>query len=171
MNSNPSVPIISVVGWANSGKTTFLEKLVTELKKQGYRVGVIKHHPGSFEIDRPGKDTWRMARAGAVCTAISGPGKVGLVLQTEGDLSPVEIAALMPGVDLIITEGYKRERFPQIEIRGAGSTESRPAAKEEQLDAVVGEKPLCPESVPCFSPEDAPGVAEFIIKKYLNCIN
>lgn len=167
MNNKTSVPIISVVGWADSGKTTFLEKLVAELKRRGCRLGVIKHHRGPFEIDRPGKDTWRMARAGAACTAIAGPGRVGLVLETEGDLSPGEIAALMPGMDLVITEGYKGENYPQIEVRRPGCGEERPAAREEHLAAVVGDKTLCSEGVPCFSPDDAVSVADFIIEHYL----
>lgn len=168
MSNNPSVPVISVVGWANSGKTTFLEKLVTELKQRGFKVGVIKHHHhGTFEIDQPGKDTWRMARAGAVCTAVSGPGKVGLVLETETEMRPGEIAALMPGVDIVITEGYKRECFPQIEVRRAGCGEERPAARDGQLAAVVGDKLYGGENVPCFKTDDVRGVADFIQANYL----
>ncbi len=167
MNSNRAVPVISVVGWANSGKTTFLEKLVTELKERGFRVGIIKHHRGPFEIDKPGKDTWRMARAGAVCTAIAGPGKVGLVLETEEDMRPGEIAALMPGMDIVITEGYKQECLPQIEVRRAGCGEERPAAKDGQLVALVGDKLSCCEGIPCFNINDASGLADFIEANYL----
>ena len=167
MSSNHAVPVISVVGWANSGKTTFLEKLVTELKERGCRVGIIKHHRGAFEIDKPGKDTWRMARAGAVCTAISGPGKVGLMLETTGDMRPEEIAALMPGMDIIITEGYKQERLPQIEVCRAGCGEEQPAARNGQLVAVVGEKLYRSEGIPCFNINDASGVADFIEANYL----
>ncbi|KJS10458.1 MAG: hypothetical protein JL56_12570 [Desulfotomaculum sp. BICA1-6] len=167
MSSNYAVPVISVVGWANSGKTTFLEKLVTELKQRGCRVGIIKHHRGTFEIDKPGKDTWRMARAGAVCTAIAGPGKVGLVLETEADMRPEEIAALMPGMDIIITEGYKQERLPQIEVCRAGCKEERSAARDGQLVAVVGEKLYRSVGIPCFNIDDASGVADFIAANYL----
>ena len=166
---NLSVPVLSVVGWANSGKTTFLEKLLTELKQRGCRVGFIKHHHrGTFEFDQPGKDTWRMARAGAVCTAVAGPGKVGLVLETETEMGPGEIAALMPGVDIVITEGYKGESFPQIEVRRAGYGEERPAAREGQLVAVVGDKLYGGEDVPCFKIDDISGVADLILTNYLH---
>ena len=168
MNNKTAVPILSVVGWSGTGKTTFLEKLVARLKDSGYRVGFIKHHRGPFDIDRPGKDTWRLAGAGAACTAIAGPGKVGLVLQVEGEMSPADIAALMPGMDLIITEGYKREGLPQIEVRRAGCGAEPPAARDGQLVAVVGEKRPCAGSVPFYDINDAAGVADFIVNNFLD---
>ena len=58
-------PIISIVGKSNSGKTTFLEKVVRELKRRGYRVAVVKHSTHDIKIDQPGKDTWRLAQAGS----------------------------------------------------------------------------------------------------------
>lgn len=167
MKSN-RVPVISIVGWAGTGKTTFLEKLVAAMKERGFRVGVIKHHHGPFELDIPGKDTWRLARAGAACTAIAGPGKAGLVLQVDGEVSPGAIAAMMPGVDLVFTEGYKQGPFPQIEVRRAGCGEGKPASRPEQLVAVVGERGLCPENVPRFDPGNITGAADFIIDKYLH---
>lgn len=168
MENRKPVPVISVVGWAGSGKTTFLEKLVGELKSRGYRVGVIKHHRGPFEIDRPGKDTWRLARAGAACTAIAGPGRVGLVLQTAGELPPAEIAQLMPGMDLVITEGYKGENFPQLEVRRAESYSGVPASRPGQLLAVVtADQALGTPGKPCFDPAEAAAVADLIVKNYL----
>lgn len=161
------VPIISIVGWANTGKTTYLAKLVSQMRARDFRVGVIKHHHGSFEIDKPGKDTWLLARAGAVCTAIAGPGKVGLVMETDGDPAPDEVAALMPGVDIIFTEGYKKGPFPQIEVCRAGCGEGKPASRPEQLVAVVGERAYCSEEVPCFDAEDAVSLADFIVEKFL----
>ena len=168
MRDKTAVPILSVVGWSGTGKTTFLEKLVTRLKDRGYRVGFIKHHRGPFDIDRPGKDTWRLAGAGAACTAIAGPGKVGLVLQVEGEMSPVDIAALMPGMDLIITEGYKQEGFPQIEVRRAGCGAGPSAARDGQLVAVVGDNRALAGSVPCYDIDDAAGVADFIVNNFLD---
>jgi len=160
------VPVISIVGWSGTGKTTFLEKLVAEMKARGYRIGVIKHHHGPFEIDQPGKDTWRLARAGAICTAISGPGKVGLVLETEVDCTPGEITRLMPGVDLVFTEGYKHGKHPQIQVRRQGYGDGKPASRQEQLMAIVADYSLCNGDVPCFKPSDALGVAQLIIEMF-----
>ena len=164
--SNNSVPVISVVGWSNSGKTTFLEQLVTELKARGIKVGIIKHHHGPVEIDRPGKDTWRLFQAGAEYTAIAGLGKIGLVIRSEEEMTCGAIAALMPGVDLIIAEGYKNSSYPQIEVRRAGHYQGEPASKAGQLAAVFGDKAFCEEGVPCFGGEDIKGIAGFIIDQY-----
>ncbi|MCL2338294.1 MAG: molybdopterin-guanine dinucleotide biosynthesis protein MobB, partial [Firmicutes bacterium] len=74
----------------------------------------------------------------------------------------------MPGVDIVITEGYKGESFPQIEVRRAGYGEERPAAREGQLVAVVGDKLYGGEDVPCFKIDDISGVADLILTNYLH---
>jgi len=72
------IPVVSIVGKSNSGKTTLLEKLIPELKRRGYRVATVKHDTHGFEIDRPGKDTWRLAQAGADAVVISSGDKLAL---------------------------------------------------------------------------------------------
>lgn len=161
------IPVVSVVGWSGSGKTTFLEQLVAVLKEQGIRVGVIKHHHGDLALDVPGTDTWRLKRAGAVCTVIAGNNQVGLVLDAEGGMGPHAIVAMLPELDLILTEGYKGGPYPQLEVRRAGAGADKPAARSELLVAVVGEPSLGQAGVPCFKPDDARGVANFLQQKYL----
>ncbi len=73
------IPIVSFVGKANSGKTTLLEKVVRELKLKGYRVAVIKHSPHGFEMDHPGKDSWRLTQAGSDIVALSSSDKAVFV--------------------------------------------------------------------------------------------
>src|SRR5512143_21431 len=85
------IPIVSVVGKSDSGKTTLLEKLVKELTSRGYRIGTIKHDVHSFEIDHPGKDSWRHKQAGASATVISSPAKLALVVDTDHDHTLAEI--------------------------------------------------------------------------------
>lgn len=110
-------PILSIIGKSSSGKTTLLEKLIPELKRRGWRVATIKHHshPG-FEIDIPGKDTWRHARAGSDHVVIAAPDKVASIRKLEAPLSLDEIAAGITDVDLILTEGYKRAGKPALEV-------------------------------------------------------
>jgi molybdopterin-guanine dinucleotide biosynthesis protein MobB len=76
-------PIVSIVGRTNSGKTTLIEKLIPELKKRGYKVGVIKHTKHQFEIDHPGKDTWRMTKAGADTVVIVSDKKLAMIRTTN----------------------------------------------------------------------------------------
>ena len=86
-----SIPLVCVVGRSKSGKTTLLEKLIRELKNRGYRIGTIKHHshPG-IEMDKPGKDTWRHARAGRDHVVIAAPDQVASIRRVERDAQSSE---------------------------------------------------------------------------------
>ena len=110
-------PIISIVGKSSSGKTSFLEYLLPELRKQGYKVGTIKHDVHGFDIDKPGKDTWRHKQAGANLVLISSPEKLALIKDVDHDSELDELRQhYVKDVDLILTEGYKSGDKPKIEI-------------------------------------------------------
>lgn len=154
------IPVLSFVGQSNSGKTTCLVKLIAEMKRRGYKVGIIKHHKADFAIDCPGKDTWRHAEAGADVVCISAPGKMAMINRVDNELSLNEIARRFSGVDLIFTEGYKQENKPKIEVfRKAVCKE--PVARKEELLAVVGDVRLY-EDIPLFEPDDPRPLADFI---------
>ncbi len=148
------IPIISVVGQSNSGKTTYLEKLISELKNRGYKVAVIKHHHNDFEIDMPGKDTWRHTQAGADTVCLASPAKVAIIRKTDQELPLDQIASFIDNVDIIITEGYKQESKPKIEVyrQAAGN---QPLGVKPELLAVVSDTLLYQE-IPHF-PLDDPG--------------
>src|SRR3972149_11526910 len=109
--------IISIVGKSNSGKTTIIEKLLPEIVKRGYKVATVKHHShDDFQIDVEGKDSWRHAKAGATRVIISSPTKFAVIGKTEEDTSLNKIRSkYCDGMDIIITEGYKKEQHPKIE--------------------------------------------------------
>lgn len=110
-------PIVSIVGKSDSGKTTLIEKLIPEMLQRGYKVGVIKHDAHSFDIDHPGKDSWRHKQAGAAITVISSAEKIGVVRDVDRELTLDEIAsAYLTNVDIVLTEGFKREAKPKIEV-------------------------------------------------------
>ncbi|HHP51133.1 MAG TPA: molybdopterin-guanine dinucleotide biosynthesis protein B [Moorella mulderi] len=158
-------PIISVVGPSNSGKTNLITRLVPELKCRGYKVATIKHDAHDFEIDHPGKDSWLHARAGADVVLISSPYKVALIEKVEAELQLEEvIKRILSPVDLIITEGYKREKYPKIEVFLPGR-QAPSVSPPEELIAVVGEAPPLP--VPRFSWDDMSLLADFIEERYL----
>lgn len=161
------VPIISIVGASDSGKTTFLEKLIPEIAGRGYLVGAIKHDVHGFEMDREGKDTWRLKRAGANTVSISSPSGIGLVRTVGSELSLDEIAArLFWTEDLLITEGFKSAHFPKIEIFRK-AVEPRPVCgPESNLAAIVSDDHV-ETGVPVFSFSDVSGVADFIEKRWL----
>ena len=160
---NMTIPIISVVGWHNAGKTTFIEYLVAELKRRGFRVATIKHSREDFELDRPGTDTFRYAQAGSDVIAISGRHRMALIEQREIEMTLEEIVMRLPeSLDLIILEGYKQARVPKIEVVRSEAGEGRISAPEELLaliaDGPVGEG----ERAKCFTSTDAPRVVDLL---------
>jgi len=164
-----SVPVVGLAGYSGSGKTTFLEKLIAELKGRGYRVGVIKHTSHPVEFDRPGKDTWRHARAGADVVVLASPDNVAVVRKYQSPPQPEDVLPLVDGVDLIIIEGFKKGSWPKLEII-RDEVPERPVIPAEELLAVVGgSTPV--EGAPFYGLEDASAVADLLEQQYLkkNC--
>ncbi len=152
------IPVVSFIGRSGVGKTTYLEKLIARLKSRGYRVGVIKHDIHGFEMDRPGKDTWRHAQAGADVVCISSFEKFAMIKKMQRDMPLDEIVALVDDVDIILVEGYKNHSAQRVEIyRQAAGRE--PLGRPADIFAVVSDVPLYP-GVPHFDLEDP---ADFII--------
>ena len=115
ISEKTETPIISIVGASGAGKTTLLEKLIPALSRRGYKTGTIKHDIHGFEIDRPGKDSWRHKHAGASSTIISSPFQIGMVMDVDHDHGLDELAPFLANVDVILTEGYKREYKAKFE--------------------------------------------------------
>ncbi len=161
-----TAPILSIIGKSNSGKTTLLEKLIPELRRRGYRVATIKHHAhAGFEIDQPGKDTWRHAQAGSQVVVITAPEKLALIEQLDHELSLDEVAARIDGVDIILTEGWKLAGKPAIEVlRKARSQE--PVGDPGHLIAFATDLPL-ETDLPVFDLNDIPAIARFIEDQFL----
>lgn len=164
------IPIISVIGASHVGKTTFLEKLIAELTGRGWRVAVIKHATHGFEIDTPGKDSWRHAKAGAVAVAISSTNKLALIRQSDREVSLDDLALLVSAeADLVLTEGYRSEGRFKIEVLREGIPSS-PACRLEDLFALVTDRPQ-PTGVPQFGLDDARGVSDLIEERILRSDN
>jgi molybdopterin-guanine dinucleotide biosynthesis protein B len=161
------IPIISIVGKSDSGKTTLIEKLVPELTRRGYRVATVKHDMHGFEVDREGKDSWRHKQAGAHTVVISSPQKLALIRDVEKDLTLDEIRGKwIQDVDLILSEGYKRDVQPKIEIFRKEKHKKLLCTKKDNLIAIVSNQKFR-VGVPCFDLEDMRSLANFIEKEAL----
>lgn len=137
-------PVLSFTAYSNTGKTTYLEKLIPCLKKAGLRIAVIKHDGHDFQADIKGKDSWRFAQAGAEVVAVASGARFALFQYGPVDVDT--IVAHITDVDLIITEGYKHGPFPKIALFRAGSGKGLSVPAEECL-AIVGdyrERVSCP---------------------------
>ena len=110
-----SPPVFGVVGWKNSGKTTLMANLIQELTRRGFAISVIKHAHAKFEIDHPGRDSFKMREAGARQVMLSSPRRFALMREL-GDAPEMTFAELLPYAglcDLVLVEGYKREVIPE----------------------------------------------------------
>lgn len=152
--------LVSIVGQSGCGKTTFLEKLVPELKRRGLRVAVVKHHAHPTPLDTVGKDSWRFAEAGADAVLVSSPAEVARFERPPRELTLAELAARLDGFDLILTEGFKRESAPKIEVSRAAHGTAL-VSREEELVAVVCDY-AAPARAPRYALDDAAGVADLI---------
>jgi molybdopterin-guanine dinucleotide biosynthesis protein B len=165
MRANGGVPTVSLVGKSGVGKTTALERVIRELKERGYRVGTVKHDTHGFDVDRPGKDSWRHAQAGSDVVVLSGPRKMALIRQLDEEMPLDEIVRLMRDVDIVITEGYKRGRKPKIEVvRMERGTEL--LCEAEELIGIMTDYPI-DMPVPQFALDDAVGVVNLLEELYL----
>jgi len=158
----PSAPaLVAVVGKSDSGKTTVIERLVPELRALGLRVGTVKHDAHSFEIDHPGKDSWRHGQAGAEAYAISSPERFAFIARVDEELPLTTLArGYFSGFDLLLAEGYKRSAPHRIEVfrRAAGHRE--PLCAPGESIALVTDTDLPHDHR--FALDDAAGLARFI---------
>lgn len=167
-----SAPVVSIVAKSGTGKTTLVVKLIKRLTEKGYRVGVIKHDAHRFDIDHEGKDSWRMTQAGADTMVISSPEKLAMVKKydVENEPGPGDIvAAYFPDVDIVLTEGYKKNSFPKIEVHRKERSSTllcRGEMNDSQLMAVASDEKLQLD-VPVFDIDDDSGISAFIEEKFL----
>ena len=162
---DPSLPpVISIVGKSGTGKTTLLEKLLHQLKEHGLRVGVLKHHHHLSSFDVPGKDTYRLAAAGADIVAGVSPVQVAVFRRKDssGDLDGV-IADTFEGMDVVLTEGHKRGPYPKIEVQRVARSDEL-LCRTEELIALVTDRHRQDFPVPQFGLDDAPGVCRLVIE-------
>ena len=159
-------PMLCIVGFSGSGKTTITEGLIETLKKRGFRVGTIKHDVHGFEMDRPGKDSWRHKQAGSATTIITSPRQIGMVMDVDHDHHPFELLPFLAGMDIVLVEGFKRAPLAKIEVFRP-ETGKPPACKgDRHLLAVVSAVPLN-WGVPRYSPNDFEGLCDFILARLL----
>ena len=161
-NQRATPPLVCIVGNSGSGKTTFIERLIPELKRRGLKVGTLKHDVHGFEMDKPGKDSWRHKQAGASTTIISSSQKIGIVMDVNHDHRPDELLTLFQGMDIILAEGYKRADRPKLEIFRAEITKEPLSKEDKSLLAIVSDTTVDLD-VPRFFTKDIKGVTDFLL--------
>lgn len=163
-----SPPIFGVVGWKNSGKTTLMTNLIREFADRGLVVSVIKHAHAKFEIDHPGRDSFKMREAGARQVILSSPRRFALMREL-GDAPEMTFDELMPYAgpsDLVLVEGYKRDAYPKIEVRRDGAMSREPLPAEfPNVMAIASDRPEAEkEPLPIFPIDDTARIVDFIVE-------
>ena len=161
--TDPDLPIIGFAAWSGTGKTTLLEKLIPELTKRGLRLAVLKHAHHDFDLDQPGKDSWRLRQAGANQVLIASARRHAHLIETpQGEPSLAELLAKLDrrALDLILVEGFKHDPIPKIALHRAALGKPLPEVRPEELLAVASDVPL-DLTVPQL-PFNEIGIADFI---------
>jgi molybdopterin-guanine dinucleotide biosynthesis protein MobB len=159
------VPVISFVGNSGVGKTTFLEKLIVVLKARGLRVAAVKHDVHKFEIDYPGKDSWRLTQAGSDVVIISAGDKLALIEHPETERTLSDLVRMVADrVDVVLTEGYRGAAAMKIEVSRKAHSHIL-TARLDDLIAIVTDQPF-EYPVPQFDLNDAEAVADFLTRRF-----
>ncbi len=151
---------------SGTGKTTLVEAIIKILASRGYRVGAIKHDAHDFEIDKPGKDSYRFTAAGAATTIIASKEKTAVVKQ---NLEPPALEVLLEqycaGLDLVVVEGFKDSSLPKIEVHRQAHCPPQTLAEEgthRNIVAIVSDAP-CATGLPMLDLNDPQQVVDFIL--------
>jgi molybdopterin-guanine dinucleotide biosynthesis protein B len=158
------VKALGFVGRSGSGKTTLIERLIPLLVQRGLTVSALKHAHHGFDIDRPGKDSFRLRAAGAAQVMVAAPQRWALMTELRGPPPRLDqlLAQLAP-CDLVLVEGFRSERsVPRIEVRGHEAAEPAPAAPEPI--AIVCDDPV-DSALPRFARDDVAAIAAFIVEQ------
>ena len=153
-----------VVGWKNSGKTGLMERLVTEFVSRGLAVSTLKHAHHRFDVDHPGKDSFRHREAGATEVLLSSRNRWALMheMRDEEEMPLDDLLAKLSPVDLVLIEGYKRDRHPKVEAHRAETRNPLIALTDETVRAIASDSGAAAEGRPTFDLDDTKTIADFI---------
>lgn len=156
--------VIGVAGFKNAGKTTLVERLVTELTSRGWRISTVKHAHHSFDIDHEGRDSFRHRKAGATEVAVVSRHRWAIIHEMrEEDEPPLDdILAKLAPCDLVIVEGYKRDTHDKIEVRNVELDHPKLAGDDSTVVAIAANGTIADCTVPSFDRDDVSNLASFI---------
>lgn len=156
--------LYGVVGWKNAGKTGLMERLVTEITGRGITVSTVKHAHHSFDVDHPGKDSFRHRAAGASEVLLASRNRIALMQELRDMPEPPlsELLTRLSPVDLVLIEGYKRDQHPKVEAHRSETGNPLIAPDDPTVRAVASDTEVALDR-PVFDLNDTKGIADFIL--------
>ena len=156
--------IFGIVGWKNSGKTGLVVRLVKALTARGYIVSTLKHAHHSFELDQPGKDSFRHREAGASEVLVASSTRWALLHESRKrrETAPSELVAKLEPADIVLVEGFKRFDCPKIETRRLASRGSPLAGRLPNIVAIASDSTVHDATLPVFELDATNEIADFI---------
>jgi len=162
--------VVGFCGWSGAGKTTLVERVIPELRAAGQRVSVIKHAHHRFDIDHPGKDSWRHRQAGAFEVIVASRKRFALMREHEAehDYNAHQlIAALTPAADWVLLEGFRHADVPKVEVWRAGIGDAPLYPADPYVVAVATDEPAALPSatgLPVFPLDEPAAVARWLLQ-------
>jgi len=157
--------IFGFAGWSGSGKTTLIEKLIPLFVAHEIKVSLIKHAHHTFDVDQPGKDSYRHRHAGCQEVLITSSRRWALLHELRGSPEPgfAELLERLSPCDLVLVEGFKRENIPKMEVYRASVGEALLHPQDRNIIAIACDARVA-TNLPQFDINDAPGIANFILQ-------
>ncbi len=157
--------IFGLAGWSGSGKTTLLVRLIPALTAHGLSVSTVKHAHHNFDIDRPGKDSFRHREAGATEVMVASGHRWALMREHRGATEPTlpDLLARMAPVDLVIVEGFKWDPHSKLEVHRPVLGKPLICREDDHVVAVASDEPVPDLALPNLSLDDVDGIAAFVI--------
>ncbi|RMG37880.1 MAG: molybdopterin-guanine dinucleotide biosynthesis protein B [Gammaproteobacteria bacterium] len=164
------LPLLGFCAWSGTGKTTLLSRLIPLLRRRGLRPAIVKHAHHDFDIDKPGKDSWKLRHAGASQTVVASRNRAALIREYDDGRPEPSLAdslrLLDPDtLDLVLVEGFKHEPFAKIELHRPAMGRDLICAEVPEVIAVASDAPVTlPRPLPLLDLNDPPAIADFVLQ-------
>ena len=160
--------VFGIAGYSGSGKTTLMENLIPQFVMEGLKVSVIKHAHHNFDVDRPGKDSYRHREAGASEVLVTSDKRWVLMHESRGEEEPTleQLLTRFSACDLVLVEGFKTEPIPKLEVHRIANAKPPLYPQDKTVVAIACDEPVATR-LPQYNLNDAEAIAKFIMC-YLN---
>ena len=159
--------LFGIVGWKNSGKTTLVERLVSDITKRGYKVSTVKHAHHSFDIDHKGTDSYRHRMAGATEVMLASSNRWAIIHELREEAEPDFdfLVNKLGEVDLILVEGFKHGKHKKLEVIRFANRKSPIFEEDQNVVAIATDGIQVDNGLSVFNIDEVSKIADFILRQ------